>query len=128
MAAKPYTIAVPDEALEKLSQRLALNTFPDQLEAEEPWDLGTPVAEVKRLANYWRSGFEWRKAEAQMNELPNFMTTIDVEGFGGIDIHCSLSDTISGGFFPVPVTDWPSSRASSQYRQDSNSSIVFSWM
>ncbi len=88
MAVKPYTIAVPGEALEKLSQRLALTTFPDQLDAEELWDLGTPVAEVKRLARYWQDGFDWKKAEVQMNELPNFMTTINVDGFGEIDIHC----------------------------------------
>lgn len=90
MAATPYTIAVSDEALEKLSQRLALTTFPDQLNTKEPWDVGAPVADVERLVRYWKDGFDWRKTETGLNELPNFITSVDVEGFGEIDLHCSF--------------------------------------
>jgi hypothetical protein len=88
MSVKPYTISVPDDALEKLSQRLSLVTFPDQLDSDNQWDFGAPCSEVRRLANYWRDGFNWRKAEAQLNELPNFKTPVQVDGFGNVDVHC----------------------------------------
>lgn len=90
MAAEPYTIAVPDETLEKLSQRLKLTTFADQLDSADVWDVGAPLADVKRLVNYWKDGFDWRKAETALNTLPNFMTTINVDGFGGVDVHCRI--------------------------------------
>jgi hypothetical protein len=87
MATRPFKVAIPDEKLADLQQRLALTTFPSQLETTEPWDLGTPVAEVQRLAKYWKSGFDWRKAEAEINKLPQFLTSIEVAGFGSLDIH-----------------------------------------
>ena len=43
-----------------------------------------PVSGVKRLAEYWKDGFNWRKAEAQLNELPNFKTSIEVDGSGDV--------------------------------------------
>lgn len=95
MAVEPYAISVPDDALEKLSQRLSSTTFPDQLQGPNNWDFGTPVADVQRLARYWKDTFDWRKAEAQLNELPNFRTSIDVKGFGDIAIHCALVLSLS---------------------------------
>lgn len=83
-----YTISVPDAALEKLSRRLSLTTFPDQLESPDEWDIGTPVSDVQRLVEYWKNGFDWRKSERELNELPNFKTGIEVDGFGTIDLHC----------------------------------------
>ncbi len=90
MSVKSYTISVPDDALKKLSQRLSLAAFPDQLECENQWDVGAPSTGVKRLVKYWRDGFNWRKAEAQLNELPNFKTPVQVDGFGDVDVHCKL--------------------------------------
>ena len=88
MSVKPYTISVPDDRLEELSQRLSLATFPDQLDSDNQWDIGAPVADVRRLAKYWKGGFDWRKAEAQLNELPNFKTSVLVDGFGNVDVQC----------------------------------------
>lgn len=87
---KPYKISVPDESLQDLQRRLALSKFPTQLESSEqdPWDFGTPVNEVQRLIEYWKDGFDWRKAEAKLNELPQYKTQIEVDGFGSLDIHC----------------------------------------
>lgn len=87
-----FTISVPDEELNQLHQRLALAKFPSQLESpdQDPWDFGVPAKEVQRLANYWKDGFDWRKAEAKLNELPQFHTDIEVEGFGSLDIHCKF--------------------------------------
>jgi hypothetical protein len=87
---EPYTISVPDQAIEELRQRLKFTKFPEQFEWESLWDFGPPVSEIKRLVNYWKDDFDWRKAEAKMNELSNFHTGIEVEGFGEIDVHCEL--------------------------------------
>ncbi|KAJ6179688.1 hypothetical protein N7519_010149 [Penicillium mononematosum] len=86
---KPYNISVPDESLQDLQQRLALSKFATQLESSEqdPWDFGTPVKEVQRLIDYWKDGFDWRKAESKLNELPQYKMQIEVDGFGSLDIH-----------------------------------------
>ena len=94
--AQPYTISVPDEALRELKQRLSFVKFPSQLEAVEGgdnWDFGAPVKDVQRLVSYWKDGFDWRKAEAELNKLPNYLTQIEVDGFGPLDIHCTSAVT-----------------------------------
>lgn len=90
---QPFTIAVPEEELQELQQRLRLAKFASQLESPEndPWDFGVPVSEVQRLVKYWKDGFDWRKAESRLNELPHFRTEIEVDGFGVLDIHCKIS-------------------------------------
>ncbi|KAJ5542420.1 hypothetical protein N7535_004840 [Penicillium sp. DV-2018c] len=86
---QPYKISVSDDNLNDLQQRLALTKFPTQLESsdEDDWNFGTPVKEVKRLVKYWKDGFEWRKAEAKLNELPQYQTQIEVDGFSPLNIH-----------------------------------------
>ncbi|KAI4092609.1 MAG: hypothetical protein L6R37_007550 [Teloschistes peruensis] len=83
---EPFTISIPDEKLQQLSQKLANTTFPDELN-EAGWDHGAPLADIKRLTKYWLESYDWRKAEAKINELPNYKTQIEVDGFGSIDIH-----------------------------------------
>jgi hypothetical protein len=136
MSVKPYTISVPDDALEKLSQRLSLVTFPDQLDSDNQWDFGAPCSEVRRLANYWRDGFNWRKAEAQLNELPNFKTPVQVDGFGNVDVHCKSCPSRHLAISPsrhLAISLQHSkrvrtSRAPDQSRQRSYSSALFPWM
>jgi len=42
---------------------------------------------VKRLTEYWKTSFDWKKAEAKLNDLPNHKTNIQVKDFGGVDVH-----------------------------------------
>ncbi|KAJ5305952.1 hypothetical protein N7508_004967 [Penicillium antarcticum] len=86
---EPYRISISDDSLKDLQQRLALAKIPSQLESSDgdPWSSGTPANEVQRLIDYWKAGFDWRKAEAKLNELPQYRTQIEVEGFGSLDIH-----------------------------------------
>ena len=93
MSINDYKIAVPDSKLEDLQKRLDLTKLPEQFREGEDglWEYGTPLSEVQRLLKYWRNGFDWRKAEAELNELPQFMTKIEVDGFGELDIHCKSS-------------------------------------
>lgn len=90
MAPEPDQISVSDDALKDLEQRLSTAKFPDQLEYDDHdvWELGAPVADIRRLVKYWKSDFDWRTAEAKINELPHYRTKVNVDGFGDLDIHC----------------------------------------
>jgi pimeloyl-ACP methyl ester carboxylesterase len=82
-----FSIAVSDEQLSILQQKLALTTFPDELEGAG-WDYGVPLADIRRLVSRWKEGYDWRKHEAQLNaELPQFTRDIEVEGHGTLNIH-----------------------------------------
>lgn len=124
---QPYTISVSDDVLEELKQRLTYARFPSQLESpnQDSWDFGVPAAEVKRLATYWKDGFDWRKAEAQLNELPQYHTDIEVEGFGSLDIHCKLFESSNKSNVAFLTS---SSCSSSQFCGECHSSPVQSWV
>ena len=82
----PFKLAVPDADIELLYNKLQLARFPDELD-DAGWDYGVPLDEVKRLTEYWKTKFDWRKAEAKMNELPMFTRDIEVDGFGTLNVH-----------------------------------------
>lgn len=84
---EPYTIHVPDANIVKLKRKLEDTDYPDELESDDQWCYGAPLSDVKRLAEYWRTGFDWRKTEAGINELPNYRKKVNVDGFGDIDVH-----------------------------------------
>ncbi len=83
---QPFTLAVPDADLDFLRKKLELVRLPDELDGAG-WDYGVPLADIKRLVAYWKDGFDWRKAEAEINKLPMFTRDIEVEGFGTLNIH-----------------------------------------
>ncbi|KAF4613762.1 hypothetical protein D9613_007593 [Agrocybe pediades] len=83
----PFKIDVPQESIDLLQQKLALTTFPDELE-DADWDYGTPLADVKRLISRWGNGYDWRKHEAALNEeFPQFTRDIEVEEHGTLNMH-----------------------------------------
>lgn len=82
----PYTVAVSDNELEKLAEKLSATSFPDELD-DAGWGYGAPLADIKRLTQHWKDEFDWRKEESKINSLPNFRTAIEVDGFGSLDIH-----------------------------------------
>ena len=83
---KPYHVSVPENIVDQLMQKLSLTTFPDELSGAT-WELGSPLSDVKRLTAYWRNEFKWRTVETKLNQLPNFQTSIQAEGFGPLNIH-----------------------------------------
>lgn len=106
---EPYKIRVPDDAISRLKQKLVLADFPDELE-EVGWDRGSPLKDVKRLAAYWQDGFDWRKAEAKLNELPQFTTDVDVDGFGTLKIHfVHMKSNVEGAIPLLFSHGWPGS-------------------
>jgi hypothetical protein len=83
---KPFNISVQQSAIDRLQQKLAVVDLPDELD-DAGWDYGASLPEVKKLINYWQNDYDWRKHEAKLNELPNYSTGIEVDGFGELQIH-----------------------------------------
>ena len=83
MAALPqvFTLNVPEEAIADLRERLKRTRFPDQTPGE-PWAYGADLGYVRRLVEYWRSGFDWRAEEARLNAFPQYKVSLR-----GIDLH-----------------------------------------
>ncbi|KAM5343318.1 hypothetical protein ACJ41O_014284 [Fusarium nematophilum] len=84
---RPFKIDVPDSELASLKAKLESATFADQVEFSDDWKYGTPLSDIKRLAAYWKDGFDWRAQEAKLNEIPQFTSNISVGGFGDIEVH-----------------------------------------
>ncbi|MFC5825055.1 epoxide hydrolase family protein [Nonomuraea insulae] len=73
---EPFTIDIPQPALDDLSERLVRTRWPD----EQPgagWSRGVPLDFLRELAAYWADGYSWRAAEAELNEFPQYVTEID---------------------------------------------------
>lgn len=109
-AIKPFKIAIPDEKISRLKQKLALADFPDEVVDEEPWVRGVPLADLKRLVAYWINDYDWRKAEAKLNELPHFMTQVSIDNFGAYDFHFIHQQSSIKNAIPLLfVHGWPGS-------------------
>jgi Epoxide hydrolase N terminus len=78
---RPFQVAISDEALEDLRRRIAATQWPEK-ETVGDSSQGVPLAPMQELAHYWATDYDWRKVEAQLHAVPQFMTEID-----GLDIH-----------------------------------------
>jgi Epoxide hydrolase N terminus len=74
-AIRPFRIDIPEADLDDLRERLERTRWPDELPDSE--DRGVRLAYVKQLADYWRTGYDWRPTEARLNANPQFTTEID---------------------------------------------------
>ncbi len=72
----PFRVAVSHAAVEDLKRRLAQTRWPSGLPGEE-WRRGVPSDYLRGLADYWRSDYDWRRFEAELNLYPQFTTTLD---------------------------------------------------
>jgi pimeloyl-ACP methyl ester carboxylesterase len=80
-ALRPFTVDFPEEALKDLRARLAATRWPEK-ETVDDDSQGVQLALMQDLARYWMTEYDWRKCEARLNAVPNFITEID-----GLDIH-----------------------------------------
>ncbi|MCJ1228128.1 hypothetical protein MMC12_004789 [Toensbergia leucococca] len=104
-----YTISVPETHIDRLAQKLSLSTFPDELQGAE-WTYGAPLADIERLTAYWKEGFDWRKQEVKLNQMPNFRTSIHIDGFESIDLHFIHQKSQVEGAIPLLFCHgWPGS-------------------
>lgn len=107
---EPYTISIPDAAIEKLHRKLADTDFPPELEASSQWPYGAPLSDIQRLASRWANGFSWRTTEASLNTLPNYKTQVSVSGFGPISLHFIWQKSPNPNALPLLFCHgWPGS-------------------
>ncbi|MEU7833841.1 epoxide hydrolase family protein [Nonomuraea sp. NPDC049129] len=100
----PFRIDIPQSALDDLHDRLARTLWPDELPGVG-WSYGIPVSYVRRLAEYWRTGYDWREHEAALNEYPQFTTEIDGQSVHFLHVRSPEPDAL-----PLVLTHgWPGS-------------------
>ncbi|MCI0398257.1 MAG: epoxide hydrolase 1 [Chloroflexi bacterium] len=103
-AIRPFRIQVPQADLDDLRHRLARTRWPSEI-AGLGWDRGVPLNYLKELAGYWADAYDWRAAEAELNQYPQFMTEID-----GATIHFLHVRSPEAGALPLILTHgWPGS-------------------
>jgi pimeloyl-ACP methyl ester carboxylesterase len=103
-AIRPFHVSVPEAELTELRRRINAAKWPDR-ETVTDQSQGVQLATIQALARYWGSEYDWRKVEARLNALPNFMTEID-----GLDIHFIHLRSKHEDALPLIVTHgWPGS-------------------
>lgn len=103
-AIRPFRVHVSDIDLKDLRQRLAATRWPDR-ETVTDASQGAQLANLQELVRYWAGDYDWRKAEAKLNALPQFKTKID-----GVDIHFIHVHSRHPNALPIIITHgWPGS-------------------
>jgi pimeloyl-ACP methyl ester carboxylesterase len=101
---RPFTVNVPEAALDDLRQRVLATRWPSKEHVEDR-SQGVQLATLYELARYWATEYDWRKVEAKLNALPQFTTEID-----GIDIHFIHVRSQHEDALPLIMTHgWPGS-------------------
>jgi pimeloyl-ACP methyl ester carboxylesterase len=101
---RPFKVNVPEATLAVMRKRIDATIWPDR-ETVDDASQGVPLALMQNLARYWATGYDWRKCEAKLNALPQFLTNID-----GLDIHFIHVRSKHASALPVIVTHgWPGS-------------------
>ncbi|HKR59249.1 MAG TPA: epoxide hydrolase [Pyrinomonadaceae bacterium] len=103
-AIRPFHVSFPEEALVDLRRRIEATRWPEK-ETVDDATQGVQLATTQALARYWATEYDWRKCEAKLKALPNFITEID-----GLDIHFIHVRSKHEGALPMIVTHgWPGS-------------------
>jgi pimeloyl-ACP methyl ester carboxylesterase len=101
---RPYHVKISEAALTDLKRRIKDTRWPDK-ETVNDDSQGVQLATMQKLAEYWGTGYDWRKVEARLNALPQFVTTID-----GLDIYFIHVRSKNKNALPVIITHgWPGS-------------------
>ncbi len=103
-AIRPFHVNVPEAELTELRRRVAAARLPER-ETVTDFSQGVPLATTQKLARYWATEYDWRKVEARLNAVPNFITEID-----GLDIHFIHVRSKHENALPVLISHgWPGS-------------------
>ncbi len=101
---RPFRVNIPDEQLVDLRRRIAATRWPDR-ETVNDRSQGIQLAKLQELVRYWGTSYDWRKAEAKLNALPQFVSKID-----GLDIHFINVRSRHPNAMPLIMTHgWPGS-------------------
>jgi pimeloyl-ACP methyl ester carboxylesterase len=103
-AIRPFRVNVPESELTELRRRINATKWPER-ETVMDQTQGVQLGTIQKLARYWATDYDWRKCEARLNALPNFITEID-----GLDIHFIHVRSKHEDALPLIVTHgWPGS-------------------
>ncbi|NMN73828.1 epoxide hydrolase family protein [Rhizobium sp. 57MFTsu3.2] len=103
-AIRPFRVNVPEADLDDLRYRLAHTRLPEN-ETVSDFSQGVPLRTIKQVLRHWQTNYDWRKVEARINAVPNFITEID-----GLDIHFIHVRSKHENALPLIVTHgWPGS-------------------
>jgi pimeloyl-ACP methyl ester carboxylesterase len=103
-AIRPFRVDVPDEALTEMRRRIDATRWPTR-ELVTDRSQGVQLATMQELCRYWTTEYDWRRCEAKLNALPQFVTEID-----GVDIHFIHVRSPHAGAMPLIMTHgWPGS-------------------
>jgi pimeloyl-ACP methyl ester carboxylesterase len=101
---RPFHVEIPEEQIDDLRRRIAAMRWPSK-ELVEDRSQGVQLATLQELARYWTTDYDWRKAEAKLNALPQFTTEID-----GVEIHFIHVKSAHDNALPLIMTHgWPGS-------------------
>jgi pimeloyl-ACP methyl ester carboxylesterase len=103
-AIRPFRVDIPETALADLRRRLAQTRLPER-ETVADQSQGVPLKTIQQLLRHWQTDYDWRKVEARLNALPQFVIEID-----GLDIHFIHIRSKHENALPLIVTHgWPGS-------------------
>jgi pimeloyl-ACP methyl ester carboxylesterase len=103
-ALRPFRVTISEATLTDMRRRIGATNWPDR-ETVDDTSQGVPLAMIQDLARYWATDYDWRKVEARLNALPQFLTQID-----GLDIHFIHVRSKHENALPLIVTHgWPGS-------------------
>jgi pimeloyl-ACP methyl ester carboxylesterase len=101
---RPFRIHIPQADLDDLHERLARTRWPSEVPGVG-WDRGVPADYLRELAEHWRTSYDWRKHEAELNEYPQFTTEIDGQNIHFLHVRSPEPDA-----FPLILSHgWPGS-------------------
>src|SRR5712691_12086569 len=103
-AIRPFQVSVPDEQLKGLRGRITATRWPRK-ELVADGSQGVQLGMLQALTRYWATDYDWRRCEARLNALPQFITEID-----GLDIHFIHVKSPHKNALPLIITHgWPGS-------------------
>jgi hypothetical protein len=103
-AIRPFQVNFPEAELTELRRRITATRFPEK-ETVADFSQGVPLATVQKLARYWATEYDWRKVEARLNAVPNFLT-VELTRFRGhpmVGAERSVHDAEDSSALPTGV-------------------------
>lgn len=104
MSFEPFRIEMPDDEIDDLRARIRATRWPDEL-PDSGWSYGTDLGVLRKVARYWADEYDWRTHEAALNELPQFLTTVQGQRVHFVHVRSPHDDAL-----PLVLTHgWPGS-------------------
>lgn len=94
---RPFTVAVPQDAVDDLQHRLARTRFavePADTAGTDDWSAGAPVTYLREMVEHWSNDFDWRVQEERMNAHPQFLTDIDGQTIHFVHVRSANQDAM----------------------------------